>query len=125
MGLKSNLLHLCGALIICFYLKYKGAPALVRDAFNENRRLHSHVFVCNFRAVEQSNVGHRPSHHVNIRQVCRHRVVACRRATSATEAPANRLSAAIRARSAFVRSRRPVGPSITSSRENTPPDELS
>jgi hypothetical protein len=52
---------------------------------------------------------------------CR-RVVPCRRATSATETPGTRLSAAIRARSAFVRHRRPLGTSITSSRDDLPRD---
>lgn len=40
VGLTSNLLHLRGTLIICFCLKYKGTPALVRDAFNKDRWLH-------------------------------------------------------------------------------------
>ena len=37
--------------------------------------------------------------------------------------PGTRLSAAIRARSTFVRRRRPVGPSITSRRETSPPED--
>jgi hypothetical protein len=47
------------------------------------------------------------------------------RATSATFTPGIMLSAAIRARSAFVRRRRPLGPSITSSRETPTPVEPS
>lgn len=49
----------------------------------------------------------------------------CCRATSVTEAPGNRLSAAIHARSAFVRRLRPVGPLSTSSREAPPSLESS
>ena len=51
--------------------------------------------------------------------------IAALRATSATVTPGIMLSAAIRARSAFVRRRRPLGPSITSSRETPTPIEPS
>jgi len=50
----------------------------------------------------------------------RQRVVPSRRATSVTEAHCTTLSAATRARSTFV-VRRPVEPSMTSSRETLPP----
>jgi hypothetical protein len=53
------------------------------------------------------------------------RAVPSRRATSATEVPGTRLSAAIRARSAFLRRRRPFGPSITSSSAAPRPSSLS
>lgn len=53
------------------------------------------------------------------------RVVPCLRAVSATVTPGIMLSAAIRARSAFVRRRRPLGPPITSSRETPTPIEPS
>ena len=53
------------------------------------------------------------------------RVVPCLRATSATVTPCIMLSAAIRARSAFMCRRRPLGPSITSSRETLPSVEPS
>src|SRR6056297_1149929 len=52
-------------------------------------------------------------------------MVPCLRATSATLTPGTMLSAAIHARSTFVRSRRPLGPSITSSRETPAPLEPS
>lgn len=58
--LRSNLFHPNIVLINCFYYKSKRAAAVIRDAFNEDRWLHWHVFGFNLRAVAQSNVGHRP-----------------------------------------------------------------
>src|SRR5438477_12371690 len=53
------------------------------------------------------------------------RVAPCLRATSDTWAPGSRLSATIRALSASERTRRPDGPSRTSSRLTGPTDEPS
>jgi hypothetical protein len=57
MGLTSNLLHLHDILIPCFHFKSKGASAVVRDAFDENGRLHRHVFGFKLGTVKQRYVG--------------------------------------------------------------------
>lgn len=65
VGPASNRLHLDDNLITCFQSKSKGAPAGIGDAFNEDRRLHRHVFGFSFIAVEQGNVGQWAEGHID------------------------------------------------------------